>query len=167
MAAIHQAARRPLGVALYHQGKFADAIEHLEKADANADSLAALMKALAALGRLADAEAQLTRLEMVEPSAESRQAVAWVRSLVARRTALTPSVRAASATTQAVSISIEKTVCTEGFSKLGLWPEQVDQLLDDAIAERDPCGAGFRLAGNTPHWAWPIHGRSARRGIGD
>ena len=90
---IHQAARRPLGVALYHQGKFADAIEQLEKADANADGLAALMKALAALGRLTDAEAQLTRLETVEPSAESRQAVAWVRSLVTRRTALTPSVR--------------------------------------------------------------------------
>jgi tetratricopeptide (TPR) repeat protein len=142
---IHQAARRPLGLALYHQGKFADAIEQLEKADANAESLATLTKAFAAVGRLTDAEAQLTRLEMVEPSAESRQAVAWVRSLITRRTALMPSVRAASATTQAVSTSIEKTVCAEGFNKLGLWPEQVERLLDDAIAERDPSGAAFGL----------------------
>ena len=117
--AMHQAARRPLGIALYHQGKFVEAVEQLEKADANADGLTALMKALAALGRLTDAEAQLTRLEMVEPSAESRQAVAWVRSLVARRTALTPPVRAASATNQTVSTSIEKTVCAEGLQQTG------------------------------------------------
>jgi tetratricopeptide (TPR) repeat protein len=142
---LYPSAERPLGLAHFHRGEFAEAIEHLLKAEPDADGLVALVTSLIALGRLNDAEMQAARMDHVEPSAESRATIAWIKSLGARRAALSATVIAASGEALSRSTAVERAVCAEALHARGLWPERVEQLLDEAINVKAPAGIALGL----------------------
>jgi tetratricopeptide (TPR) repeat protein len=142
---LHPVALRPLGLALYHRGKFGEAADRLAKAEPDAESLTALVHSLIALGRLGDAETELSRFDSIEPTPESRKVLAWVKSLGIRRVALNPAVTAASADTATQPTAVERAVCAEALHSRGLWPERVDRLLDEAISDKTPAGPALGL----------------------
>jgi tetratricopeptide (TPR) repeat protein/transglutaminase-like putative cysteine protease len=142
---LHPLAHKPLGLAMFHQSKFTEAVEQLRRAPVDAEALTALVQALVALGRLSDAEAQAERIASVEPTAESRRAVAWIKALSARRIALSPIISAASTDSANQQIAIERAICAEALFLRGLWPDQVDRLLSEAIINKTPIGLPWGL----------------------
>jgi tetratricopeptide (TPR) repeat protein len=142
---LHPLALRPMGLALYHRGKFGEAANYLAKAEPDAEGLTGLVQSLIALGRLGDAETQLSRFASIEPTPESRKVVAWVKSLGTRRTALNPAVTPASADTDTQPTAVERAVCADALHSRGLWPERVDRLLDEAISGKTPVGSALGL----------------------
>jgi tetratricopeptide (TPR) repeat protein len=84
-------------------------------------------------------------MEEVEQSGESRAAVAWVKALTARQTSLSSTVVAASTDSLRQATAIERAVCAEALFARGLWPERVDELLNEALSIQGPPGMALGL----------------------
>src|SRR5207244_1215784 len=122
-------ALRPLGLALAHRGDFAGALPHLERAETDAEVVAALLRSAVALGRLADAEKHAARAAAVEgPAPELKRSVEFVRALESRRDELLRVTPPPAGRPEAWRAAVDKYVCAEGLHARRELPERVAAL---------------------------------------
>lgn len=142
---LHPVAHRPLGLALYHRQEFGRAAEHLAKAEPDAETLVALIHALVAQGHLTEAESHVPRFAAIEPTSESKAAVAYVQSLAQRQELLRKSMAPAIADTGAGRAAVDRAVCAEALFNEGRPTEWIERLLDPSMFLDVPVGAAYGL----------------------
>lgn len=142
---LHPLAHRPLGLALFHRNEFVPAADHLGKAEPDAETLSALVRALVALGRLTEAESHLARFESIESTPDSRQAVVYVQTLCQRRETLRKSLAHEVAESGAGRAAADRVACAEALFNEDRSADLVDRLLDPQVFSDVPIGAAFGL----------------------
>jgi tetratricopeptide (TPR) repeat protein/transglutaminase-like putative cysteine protease len=140
---ITPAGERPSGLVLAHRGDYAGAVAHLERAEPDADVLAALLHAQLALGHLDEAVAAARRMSQVErPTADVKRTAAQVEALTLRRDELRRALRGDAGPAAA---AVSNFVCAEYFHAGGREPERVTALLDQCLAGGAPLGPAYGL----------------------
>lgn len=142
---LHPLAHRPMGLALFHRQEFGPASEHLGKAEPDAETLSALVYSLVAQGHLTEAESHLPRFAGIEPTAESKAAVAHVQSLGQRREILRKSLPHDVAESGAGRAAADRVACAEALFDEGRSADMVDRLLDPQVFSDVPIGAALGL----------------------
>ncbi len=143
--ALHPLAHRPLGLARFHRREYAQAAEELERAEPDAEVLVSLVHALVRLGRLAEAERQLARFDAVEPTPETRDARAWVRSIAHRRDEMLKSLPAEVAATPSTRQSADRVACAVAMFLAGQPADLIDRLIDPRTFPESVVGAELGL----------------------
>jgi tetratricopeptide (TPR) repeat protein len=137
---------RAHGLILARRGDFAGAVESLQRLDPDAESLAALLDALIALGHLDDAERQARRVRQVEePTDELNRLAERVACLAERGRDLRAAVGAAAGAPEVTNRAVGAFVCAESLHAGARLPERVTALLEASLADGVRLGPAFGL----------------------
>jgi tetratricopeptide (TPR) repeat protein len=141
-------AQRVLGLVYLHQNKYEEALQHLGKADLDAEVLEGILRCDLAVGRLTDALEQAGQSTKVkDPSPRLGQLVEAVGQLIATRTALLNKVHPPMQKEEACKRAIDHYVCADYGYRDGRAPELVERLLQGAFPEGIDLGPAFGLRG--------------------
>jgi tetratricopeptide (TPR) repeat protein/transglutaminase-like putative cysteine protease len=141
-------AQRVLGLVALHRGQHEEAVRRLDKADADAEVLAGLIRAHLALGSLSEAALRAGQADKVkESSADLRRLCKRVTGLVERRTAVLKEADIPPASREAWQKAADHCVCAEDARRAGQAPERVEGLLRGAFADDVELGPALALRG--------------------
>jgi tetratricopeptide (TPR) repeat protein/transglutaminase-like putative cysteine protease len=141
-------AQRVLGLVALHRGEYKEAVRRLEKADADAEVLAGLIRAHLALGDLSEAALRAGQADKVkEPSAELRRLCRRVAGLVERRQAVLKGAEVPAGSRDAWQKAADHTVCAEDARRAGRPGDQVETLLRGAFEGQAELGPAYALRG--------------------
>jgi tetratricopeptide (TPR) repeat protein/transglutaminase-like putative cysteine protease len=137
---------RLLGRVALEQGNYEQAVAHLEKADADAEVLAGLIRGSLASGGLQDAVRYARQAEPLANSTEAlRQLVRRTHELERRRTLIVNQVQVPAKKAAARERAAAALVCAEYAQTEGLPATQIEGLLNTAFAQNVELGPAFAL----------------------
>jgi tetratricopeptide (TPR) repeat protein/transglutaminase-like putative cysteine protease len=141
-------AQRVLGLVALHRGEYREAVRRLEKADADAELLAGLIRAHLALGDLSEAALRAGQADKVkESSAELRRMCRRVAVLVERRQAVLKEAEVPGGSRDAWRPAADHYVCAEDARRAGRPGDQVEALLRGAFEGGAELGPAYALRG--------------------
>jgi tetratricopeptide (TPR) repeat protein len=144
----HEKAQRVLGLVYLRRGDLAKAVFHLDRAEADADVLQALIPAYLALGKLREAEERVEKARTLTTDlpSELRQAMNQVAALTQRRADLLARVPDRERK-EGLLPTISCYVCAEHAFAMGLPAEKVETLLAGTFKEGIELGPAYALRG--------------------
>ncbi len=160
----HEKAQRILGLVYLHRGDYAQAVEHLDKADADDEVLQGLIRANLALGALREAAFEAEKASKLDkPGPELTADCERVRRLLQRRVDLARQQPAPAGKDTDWAEALDRVVCAEDSLETGATPGPSDERRSSSRSwPRDwrsgrptPCGAVRPSAGAVSRPRWP------------
>ncbi|HEY1860267.1 MAG TPA: DUF3857 domain-containing protein [Gemmataceae bacterium] len=140
--------QRVLGLVYLHRQDYAQAVNHLERADLDIAVLEGLIQANLAIGNLRAAVERANQLDKIEsPTPELRQACVTAKALEERRDALLKATSIPKGKEETWRKAAEALVCAEHAQAKGRPTDQIEALLEKAFADDANLGPAFSLRG--------------------
>jgi tetratricopeptide (TPR) repeat protein/transglutaminase-like putative cysteine protease len=141
-------AQRVLGLVALHRGQYDEAVRRLDKAEANAEVLAGLVRAHLAVGNLTEAALRAGQADKLkESSPELRRLCKRVTGLVERRAAVLKDLDVPAGRRDAWQKAADHFVCAEDARRSGQSDQRVEGLLRGAFGGDVELGPAFALRG--------------------
>ncbi len=132
----HEQAQRILGLVYLHRRQYAQAAEHLQKADPDSEVLVGLVRANLALGALREAAYQAEKAgSLTKRGPELSADVERVHRLLQRREALAKALPASAGKEGDWAEALDRVVCAEDFSEEGGSPDEVIARIEPIFAK--------------------------------
>jgi tetratricopeptide (TPR) repeat protein/transglutaminase-like putative cysteine protease len=147
-AGVSPRAQRILGLIAFNRHDYERAVTHLNRVEADAETIESLIRAQLALGRLGDAERQAERaVKVAQPSQSLLDVCGELVALAHRRIDVRRAIHAPADQPDAWSRAIDQCVCAERAFAAGAPRSEVEGLLAPAISDSVQLGPAYALRG--------------------